>query len=116
VCSINRLVTPSRTARQWSVIALLCGAQFTLALDFSLLIAALSVLGEDPGFALSGLRWVDTAFALPSGAACCSSDAPPTPDARGADGTGRGERTAAAVPVPAPGLLRCGPGAGGDRG
>ncbi|WP_395361538.1 MFS transporter [Streptomyces sp. YH02] len=55
------------TTRQWLVIALLCGAQFMLALDFSILSVALPVLGEDLGFELSDLQWVVTAFALPSG-------------------------------------------------
>lgn len=55
------------TTRQWLIIALLCGAQFMLALDFSILSVALPVLGEDLGFALSDLQWVVTAFALPSG-------------------------------------------------
>ncbi|MEW2288053.1 MFS transporter [Streptomyces sp. NPDC047841] len=55
------------TTRQWLVIALLCGAQFMLALDFSILSVALPVLGKDLGFALSDLQWVVTAFALPSG-------------------------------------------------
>ncbi|BCL21712.1 MFS transporter [Streptomyces tuirus] len=55
------------TTRQWLIIALLCGAQFMLALDFSILSVALPVLGKDLGFALSDLPWVVTAFALPSG-------------------------------------------------
>ncbi|MFE7333402.1 MFS transporter [Streptomyces griseus] len=55
------------TTRQWLIIALLCGAQFMLALDFSILSVALPVLGEDLGFELSDLQWVVTAFALPSG-------------------------------------------------
>ncbi|MGW2030780.1 MULTISPECIES: MFS transporter [Streptomyces] len=55
------------TTRQWLIIALLCGAQFMLALDFSILSVALPVLGKDLGFALSDLQWVVTAFALPSG-------------------------------------------------
>ncbi|MFE5619956.1 MFS transporter [Streptomyces sp. NPDC056470] len=55
------------TTRQWLIIALLCGAQFMLALDFSILSVALPVLGEDLGFQLSDLQWVVTAFALPSG-------------------------------------------------
>lgn len=62
--------TPAKarfTTRQWLVIALLCGAQFMLALDFSILSVALPVLGEDLGFELSDLQWVVTAFALPSG-------------------------------------------------
>ncbi|GAA3041260.1 MFS transporter [Streptomyces glomeratus] len=55
------------TTRQWLIIALLCGAQFMLALDFSILSVALPVIGKDLGFALSDLQWVVTAFALPSG-------------------------------------------------
>ncbi|MFI1814350.1 MFS transporter [Streptomyces sp. NPDC020422] len=55
------------TTRQWLIIALLCGAQFMLALDFSILSVALPALGEDLGFKLSDLQWVVTAFALPSG-------------------------------------------------
>lgn len=55
------------STRQWLIITLLCGAQFMLALDFSILSVALPVLGKDLGFELSDLSWVVTAFALPSG-------------------------------------------------
>lgn len=55
------------TSRQWLIIALLCGAQFMLALDFSILSVALPVIGEDLGFAMNDLQWIVTAFALPSG-------------------------------------------------
>ncbi|WP_406284142.1 MFS transporter [Streptomyces sp. NBC_00209] len=56
---------PARmTGRQKLVLALLLGAQFMIAVDFSILNVALPVVGEGLGFALQDLQWIATAFAL----------------------------------------------------
>ncbi|NEC04445.1 MFS transporter [Streptomyces sp. SID7909] len=52
------------TGRQKLVLALLLGAQFMIAVDFSILNVALPVVGEGLGFALRDLQWIATAFAL----------------------------------------------------
>ncbi|SCF92979.1 MFS transporter [Streptomyces sp. Ncost-T10-10d] len=52
------------TGRQKLVLALLLGAQFMIAVDFSILNVALPVVGEGLGFSLSRLQWIATAFAL----------------------------------------------------
>ncbi|MFF1354168.1 MFS transporter [Streptomyces sp. NPDC058297] len=52
------------TARQRLVLTLLLGAQFMIAVDFSILNVALPVVGEGLGFSLSRLQWIATAFAL----------------------------------------------------
>ncbi|MFJ7629825.1 MFS transporter [Streptomyces sp. NPDC097595] len=52
------------TGRQKLVLALLLGAQFMIAVDFSILNVALPVVGEGLGFALQDLQWIATAFAL----------------------------------------------------
>ncbi|MGW1689199.1 MFS transporter [Streptomyces sp. NPDC002399] len=52
------------TGRQKLVLALLLGAQFMIAVDFSILNVALPVVGEGLGFPLSRLQWIATAFAL----------------------------------------------------
>jgi len=52
------------TGRQKIVLALLLGAQFMIAVDFSILNVALPVVGEGLGFALKDLQWIATAFAL----------------------------------------------------
>ncbi|NED15605.1 MFS transporter [Streptomyces sp. SID9124] len=52
------------TGRQKVVLALLLGAQFMIAVDFSILNVALPVVGEGLGFALQDLQWIATAFAL----------------------------------------------------
>ncbi|MYT12600.1 Arabinose efflux permease [Streptomyces sp. SceaMP-e96] len=49
------------------ILLLLCGAQFIIALDFSILNVALPVLGRDLGMGQADLQWAVTAFALPSG-------------------------------------------------
>ncbi|GAB2519422.1 MFS transporter [Nocardiopsis aegyptia] len=49
------------------IVILLCGAQFMLALDFSILSVSLPVIGSELGFAFNDLQWIVTAFALPSG-------------------------------------------------
>ncbi|MFE4249849.1 MFS transporter [Streptomyces sp. NPDC056910] len=56
--------SPRMTARQKLVLTLLLGAQFMIAVDFSILNVALPVVGEGLGFSLSHLQWIATAFAL----------------------------------------------------
>ncbi|EIV92573.1 MFS transporter [Frankia sp. QA3] len=53
--------------RQWLVVVLLCGTQFMLALDFSILSVSLPKIGDDLHFQVKDLQWIITAFALPSG-------------------------------------------------
>ncbi|MFK0262656.1 MFS transporter [Streptomyces angustmyceticus] len=55
------------TPRAKLVLLVLCGAQFVIALDFSILNVALPVLGRDLGMGQADLQWAITAFALPSG-------------------------------------------------
>ncbi|MFI7276263.1 MFS transporter [Streptomyces sp. NPDC049879] len=55
---------PRMTGRQKLVLTLLLGAQFMIAVDFSILNVALPVVGEGLGFSLGGLQWIATAFAL----------------------------------------------------
>ncbi|GAA4965033.1 MFS transporter [Actinoplanes utahensis] len=50
--------------RERLVLAVLLTASFTLAVDFSILNVALPVIGAEVGFALSGLQWIATSFAL----------------------------------------------------
>lgn len=52
------------TGRQRLILVLLLGAQFMLAVDFSILNVALPVIGRGLGFALGDLQWIATAFAL----------------------------------------------------
>jgi MFS family permease len=59
-------VAVSSTAKNL-VLAVLCAAQFIIALDFSILNVALPVIGRDLGIGQSDLQWSVTAFALPSG-------------------------------------------------
>lgn len=64
--------TPAPTAsdrmsgRQKLVLTLLLGAQFMLAVDFSILNVALPDIGHALGLSLGGLQWISTAFALPA--------------------------------------------------
>ncbi|MGW8887109.1 MFS transporter [Streptomyces sp. NPDC055749] len=55
---------PRMTGRQKLVLTLLLGAQFMIAVDFSILNVALPVVGEGLGFSLSHLQWIATSFAL----------------------------------------------------
>lgn len=55
---------PRLTGRQRWVLTLLLGAQFMIAVDFSILNVALPVVGRGLGFPLADLQWVATAFAL----------------------------------------------------
>ncbi|GAA3110115.1 MFS transporter [Streptosporangium carneum] len=52
------------TGRQRLLLVLLLGAQFMLAVDFSILGVALPVIGRGLGFSLANLQWIVTAFAL----------------------------------------------------
>ncbi|MGW3656157.1 MFS transporter [Streptomyces sp. NPDC005151] len=52
------------TGRQKLVLTLLLGAQFMIAVDFSILNVALPVVGKGLGFSLANLQWIATAFAL----------------------------------------------------
>ncbi|WP_051967318.1 MFS transporter [Kitasatospora mediocidica] len=52
------------TRRQTFVLILLLGAQFTLAVDFSIMNVAVPVIGRQLGFAQENLQWIATAFAL----------------------------------------------------
>ncbi|WP_181789702.1 MFS transporter, partial [Streptomyces phytophilus] len=56
---------PARmTSRQKLVLTLLLGAQFMVAVDFSILNVALPAIGAGLGFPLARLQWIATAFAL----------------------------------------------------
>ena len=52
------------TATQKIAMAVLLTANFTLAVDFSILNVALPHIGTDLGFATSALQWIVTSFAL----------------------------------------------------
>ncbi|RMI37349.1 MFS transporter [Actinomadura harenae] len=54
------------STRQRLVLTLLLGAQFMLAVDFSILNVALPDIGHALGLSLGGLQWIATAFALPA--------------------------------------------------
>lgn len=54
------------SGRQKLVLTLLLGAQFMLAVDFSILNVALPDIGHALGLSLGGLQWISTAFALPA--------------------------------------------------
>jgi EmrB/QacA subfamily drug resistance transporter len=55
---------PKMTRRQTLVLILLLGAQFTLAVDFSIMNVAVPVIGKDLGFLQQNLQWIATSFAL----------------------------------------------------
>ncbi|MEV5894382.1 MFS transporter [Nonomuraea fuscirosea] len=55
---------PRLTGRLKVVLAVLLVAQFTLAVDFSILNVALPLIGDGLGFSLANLQWIATAFAL----------------------------------------------------
>ena len=52
------------TPSQRTAMTVLLAANFTLAVDFSILNVALPVIGSDLGFATDALQWIVTAFAL----------------------------------------------------
>jgi MFS family permease len=54
------------TTKQKITLLLLLGAQFMMAIDFSILNVALPDVGRDLHFSAAGLPWVATGFALPS--------------------------------------------------
>ncbi|WP_247612927.1 MFS transporter [Streptomyces galbus] len=54
------------TGRQKLALAVLLGAQFMLAADFSILTVSLPVVGDSLGFSLDQLQWITTGFALPA--------------------------------------------------
>ena len=54
------------TGTQKLALAVLLGAQFMLAADFSILTVSLPVIGDSLGFSLDHLQWITTAFALPA--------------------------------------------------
>ncbi|MFI9596279.1 MFS transporter [Nonomuraea sp. NPDC052265] len=62
--SAHRTPPQHLTGRLRLVLAVLLVAQFTLAVDFSILNVALPAIGDDLGFSLAGLQWIATAFAL----------------------------------------------------
>lgn len=55
---------PSLSGSQRLVLTLLLGAQFTFALDFSVVTVALPAMGRDLGIADADLQWIITLFAL----------------------------------------------------
>ncbi|UGT55272.1 MFS transporter [Nocardia asteroides] len=54
------------TGGQRLTLAVLLGAQFMVAVDFSILTVALPIIGDSLGFSLADLQWITTAFALAS--------------------------------------------------
>ncbi|WP_328308029.1 MFS transporter [Streptomyces sp. NBC_00442] len=54
------------TGQQKLALAVLLGAQFMLAADFSILTVSLPVIGDSLGFSLDNLQWITTGFALPA--------------------------------------------------
>ncbi|MFF5502971.1 MFS transporter [Streptomyces roseolus] len=52
------------TRRQTMVLFLLLGAQFTLAVDFSIMNVAVPVIGRELHFSQENLQWIATTFAL----------------------------------------------------
>ncbi|WP_414720739.1 MFS transporter [Streptomyces sp.] len=52
------------TRRQSLTLVLLLGAQFTLAVDFSIMNVAVPVIGRELDFAAGNLQWIATSFAL----------------------------------------------------
>lgn len=55
---------PGFTATQKIAMAVLLTANFTLAVDFSILNVALPHIGHDLRFATANLQWIITTFAL----------------------------------------------------
>lgn len=62
----DKPVRERMTSRHGLILALLLGAQFMLAVDFSVLTIALPAIGSDLGFRISTLQWVVTGFMLPA--------------------------------------------------
>ncbi|MFD0901257.1 MFS transporter [Actinomadura sediminis] len=55
---------PRMTGRERLLLTLLLGAQFMVAVDFSILNVALPEVGAGLGFSLANLQWIATSFAL----------------------------------------------------
>ncbi|GAB3960515.1 MFS transporter [Actinoallomurus acanthiterrae] len=62
----DRPVADRMTSRQRLILILLLGAQFMLAVDFSVLNIAVPAIGADLGFKQSTLPWIVTGFMLPA--------------------------------------------------
>ncbi len=62
ISGLNASTTMTRQQRL--ILILLLGAQFTLAVDFSILNVAVPVIGSAVGFRLENLQWIATTFAL----------------------------------------------------
>src|SRR5919201_5420101 len=60
-------ITSAPDRRPWSVLILLCVAQFMVVLDITVVNVALSSIGDALGFARDDLQWVVTAYVLLSG-------------------------------------------------
>lgn len=61
---MTTLERPATGGRERLALGVLLTANFTLAVDFSLLNVALPVIGADVGFSLGNLQWISTSFAL----------------------------------------------------
>ena len=53
--------------QSWSVLTLLCAAQFMVILDMTVVTVALPSIGRSLGFAPADLQWVVTAYLLATG-------------------------------------------------
>jgi EmrB/QacA subfamily drug resistance transporter len=62
----SRLAGPSGN-RMWTILVLLCAAQFMLVLDITVVNVALPSIQEDVGIAIGDLQWVVTAYTLAFG-------------------------------------------------
>jgi EmrB/QacA subfamily drug resistance transporter len=61
-------MSPTRANASWGgLLAVLCGAQFVLQLDFSIVNVALPQIQRDLGFSAAGLQWIVTGYALTFG-------------------------------------------------
>ncbi|GAA2730359.1 MFS transporter [Actinocorallia aurantiaca] len=61
---MTTLERPAVGGRERLALGVLLTANFTLAVDFSLLNVALPAIGADVGFSLGNLQWISTSFAL----------------------------------------------------
>lgn len=64
--AVEAAVPDRMSGRQKLALAVLLGAQFMLAADFSILTVSLPVIGDSLGFSLDSLQWITTGFALPA--------------------------------------------------
>src|SRR5262245_38269966 len=58
---------PREAGRSWTVLALVCVAQFMVILDITVVNVALPSIGSSLGFAPADLQWVVTAYVLFTG-------------------------------------------------